>query len=68
MIRYVDSNSPGANHDSFIWNNNQLDATLNQRYQNGETNTWLLGEILQLIMMYIQNLSYFRFQVMLVTL
>lgn len=44
FIRYVDANSPGANHDSFIWNNNELDAVLNQNYRNGETNTWLLGD------------------------
>ncbi|XP_065074841.1 putative nuclease HARBI1 [Ochlerotatus camptorhynchus] len=44
MIRYVDANSPGANHDSFIWNNNPLDFELSQQYQNGERNTWLLGD------------------------
>ncbi|XP_065087445.1 putative nuclease HARBI1 [Ochlerotatus camptorhynchus] len=45
MIRYVDANSPGANHDSFIWNNNPLDVELSQQYQNGERNTWLLGKL-----------------------
>ncbi|XP_062535365.1 putative nuclease HARBI1 isoform X2 [Armigeres subalbatus] len=44
MIRYVDANSPGANHDSFIWNNSALDVMLSQDRQNGEINSWLLGD------------------------
>ncbi|XP_055643964.1 putative nuclease HARBI1 [Toxorhynchites rutilus septentrionalis] len=44
MIRYVDANNPGSNHDSFIWNKSPLDAMLNERFQNGERNTWLLGD------------------------
>ncbi|XP_065093820.1 putative nuclease HARBI1 [Ochlerotatus camptorhynchus] len=43
-IRYVDANNPGANHDSFIWNSNPLDGVLNAKYENGERNTWLLGD------------------------
>ncbi|XP_062556580.1 putative nuclease HARBI1 [Armigeres subalbatus] len=41
IIRYVNANSPGANHDSFIWNNDPLDGVLHQKYLNGERNTWL---------------------------
>lgn len=43
-IRYVDSNNPGSNHDSFIWSKSTLDRELSNRYQNGERNTWLLGD------------------------
>ncbi|XP_062551170.1 putative nuclease HARBI1 [Armigeres subalbatus] len=44
IIRYVDANNPGANHDSFIWNISPLDALLNEQFLNGERNTWLLGD------------------------
>ncbi|XP_058819571.1 putative nuclease HARBI1 [Topomyia yanbarensis] len=43
-IRYVDANNPGSNHDSFIWNSSLLDTMLHEMYQNGEQNTWLLGD------------------------
>ncbi|XP_065094631.1 putative nuclease HARBI1 [Ochlerotatus camptorhynchus] len=43
-IRYVDSNNPGSNHDSFIWNKSPLDEELKNRNRNGERNTWLLGD------------------------
>ncbi|XP_055619376.1 putative nuclease HARBI1 [Toxorhynchites rutilus septentrionalis] len=43
-IRYVDANNPGSNHDSFIWNKSPLDSVLNEKHENGERNTWLLGD------------------------
>ncbi|XP_055589422.1 putative nuclease HARBI1 [Uranotaenia lowii] len=44
IIRYVDANNPGSNHDSFIWNSNPLDDHLKSALQRGCRNTWLLGD------------------------
>ncbi|XP_058448989.1 putative nuclease HARBI1 [Malaya genurostris] len=43
-VRYIDANNPGSNHDSFIWNSSPLNGMLNEMHQNGEHNTWLLGD------------------------
>ncbi|XP_058836988.1 putative nuclease HARBI1 [Topomyia yanbarensis] len=44
MIRYLDANHPGSTHDSFVWNGGSLNQLLSQRYENGERNSWLLGD------------------------
>ncbi|XP_062698659.1 putative nuclease HARBI1 [Aedes albopictus] len=44
MIRYLDANHPGSSHDSFVWNGSFLNQLLQQNYENGERNSWLLGD------------------------
>lgn len=47
QIRFVDGNHPGSCHDSFIFNSSELDTELERRFENGEENTWLLGNFYQ---------------------
>lgn len=42
---YVDARHPGANHDSFIWEQSALDQRLQNEFDNGKRNTWILGNI-----------------------
>ncbi|XP_059219925.1 putative nuclease HARBI1 [Stomoxys calcitrans] len=43
-IRYISPSHPGSAHDSLVWNVSDLKAYLAERYNNGERNTWLLGD------------------------
>ena len=42
-FRYVNAKHPGACHDSFVWNNSEIRGVLQENYDKGERNTWLLG-------------------------
>ncbi|XP_036346180.1 putative nuclease HARBI1 [Rhagoletis pomonella] len=44
VITFVDARHPGANHDSFVWNVSHAEQELKSDYNNGKTNTWLLGD------------------------
>ncbi|XP_036347577.1 putative nuclease HARBI1 [Rhagoletis pomonella] len=44
VITFVDARHPGANHDSFVWNVSHAEQELKSDYNNGKTNTWLLGK------------------------
>lgn len=44
IIRYVDANHPGSSHDSFIWNMSSLSRMLQTNFENGERNSWILGD------------------------
>lgn len=42
-IRYISADHPGSVHDSLVWNISDLKQYLNENYENGERNAWLLG-------------------------
>ncbi|XP_046801010.1 putative nuclease HARBI1 [Lucilia cuprina] len=44
VITYVDARHPGANHDSFIWDQSAAEHYFKSNYLNGRRNTWLLGD------------------------
>ncbi|KAG5869229.1 hypothetical protein JTB14_035665 [Gonioctena quinquepunctata] len=44
IIMNVNANYPGSCHDSFIWRQSQIKFHLQNDYQNGQRNTWLLGD------------------------
>lgn len=44
QIRYISSHYPGSAHDSFIWNASELKQFLKNNHNNGDKNTWILGE------------------------
>ncbi|KAG5860737.1 hypothetical protein JTB14_025284 [Gonioctena quinquepunctata] len=44
IIMNVNANFPGSCHDSFIWRQSQIEFHLHNDYQNGQRNTWLLGD------------------------
>ncbi|XP_055912672.1 putative nuclease HARBI1 [Eupeodes corollae] len=43
-IRCVDAKYPGSNHDSHIWNLSNAKMHFKKKYDEGERNTWLLGD------------------------
>ncbi|XP_053960625.1 putative nuclease HARBI1 [Anastrepha ludens] len=43
-IRYVNAQYPGSNHDAHIWNVSSARNFFENKYLNGERNTWLLGD------------------------
>ncbi|XP_061395895.1 putative nuclease HARBI1 [Musca vetustissima] len=43
-IRFLDARYAGSAHDSLIWNDSIVKRVLQERYTNGERNTWLLGD------------------------
>ncbi|KAI8125105.1 putative nuclease HARBI1 [Lucilia cuprina] len=43
-IMFVDARNPGANHDSFIWEQSVANQKLQERYYNGQRNTSILGD------------------------
>lgn len=44
-ILNVNSKFGGANHDSFIWENSDLNAYIQSLHRNGEM-VWLLGKVI----------------------
>ena len=46
VINFVDARNPGANHDSFVWENSAADAFFKRKYFSG-CNDILLGNFLQ---------------------
>ncbi|XP_036342226.1 putative nuclease HARBI1 [Rhagoletis pomonella] len=42
-IRYVDARHPGSGHDSLIWNTSRVRRFLQEKYEAGERNSWILG-------------------------
>ncbi|XP_018564783.1 putative nuclease HARBI1 [Anoplophora glabripennis] len=44
MILNVKSNYGGASHDAFIWRNSNVRTHLEQMYDQGDHNSWLLGD------------------------
>lgn len=44
VILSLNANFGGATHDSFIWRNSAAKNFLEENYQNGDHNTWLLGD------------------------
>ncbi|KAJ8911984.1 hypothetical protein NQ315_003266 [Exocentrus adspersus] len=44
VILNVKSNYGGATHDAFIWRNSNIKAHLEQMYNHGDHNSWLLGD------------------------
>ncbi|XP_061401150.1 putative nuclease HARBI1 [Musca vetustissima] len=43
-IMFVDARHPGANHDSFIWEQSPINEMLERDFENGKRNTWVLGD------------------------
>ncbi|XP_036341771.1 putative nuclease HARBI1 [Rhagoletis pomonella] len=43
-IRSIDPRYPGSCHDSLIWRSSDIRSYLQAQYNNGEHNTWLLGD------------------------
>nr|XP_055837203.1 putative nuclease HARBI1 [Episyrphus balteatus] len=43
-IRFVDASRPGSSHDALIWKVSEVRSWLEQKYLNGEENSWLLGD------------------------
>lgn len=43
-IYNVNARFPGSCHDSYIWRQSAMQNILRQSYQNGEQNTWVLGD------------------------
>lgn len=43
-ISNVNARFPGSCHDSYIWRQSIIKNILQQNFQNGEQNTWLLGD------------------------
>ncbi|KAI4454233.1 dde superfamily endonuclease [Holotrichia oblita] len=43
-ILAINARFPGSVHDSAIWQTSQIRATLQRMYQEGNTNSWLLGD------------------------
>ena len=44
VIRAVDACHPGSSHDAFIFNLSREKQYLQQKYNNGDRNSWLLGD------------------------
>ncbi|KAJ8911985.1 hypothetical protein NQ315_003267 [Exocentrus adspersus] len=44
LILNINPNFGGATHDAFIWRNSVIKHHLEDNYQRGERNTWLLGD------------------------
>ncbi|XP_017474344.1 PREDICTED: putative nuclease HARBI1 [Rhagoletis zephyria] len=44
VITFVDARHPGANHDSFIWKTSAAEEQLRLAFNNGKSNTWILGD------------------------
>lgn len=44
FILNVNSGFPGSCHDSYIWRQSTIKDHLQNKFQNGERNTWLLGD------------------------
>ncbi|XP_065366236.1 putative nuclease HARBI1 [Calliphora vicina] len=44
QIRYIASHYPGSAHDSLIWNASELKQFLKTNHNNGDKNTWILGD------------------------
>jgi len=43
-ILNVNARYPGARHDAYIWSNSPVRRIMERRYNNGERNTWLIGD------------------------
>ncbi|XP_055918682.1 putative nuclease HARBI1 [Eupeodes corollae] len=43
-IRYVDARQPGASHDAMVWSLSEVRGMLQDNFNSGETNSWLLGD------------------------
>ncbi|XP_065354731.1 putative nuclease HARBI1 [Calliphora vicina] len=43
-IMYVDARHPGANHDAFVWEYSVINQKLQDSFENGKRNTWILGD------------------------
>lgn len=48
-IRFLDARYAGSAHDSLIWNVSHAKRILQQGYNAGDRNSWLLGNISNLI-------------------
>lgn len=44
FINNVNSRFPGGNHDALIWRQSLVQDFLRNNFENGERNTWLLGD------------------------
>lgn len=44
LILNVNATFPGSVHDSFIWRQSQVKVHLQNAFENGQRNTWLLGD------------------------
>lgn len=44
LILNVNSRYPGSTHDAFIWRQSAVKTEMQNSYNNGERNTWLLGD------------------------
>ena len=44
LILNVNANFPGSTHDSFIWRQSAINTHLQNAFENGQRNTWLLGD------------------------
>ncbi|XP_058974301.1 putative nuclease HARBI1 [Musca domestica] len=43
-IRYISSHHHGSVHDSLVWNTSDLKQHMKENFDNGERNTWILGD------------------------
>ncbi|XP_025152738.1 putative nuclease HARBI1 [Harpegnathos saltator] len=43
-ILNVNARYPGTRHDAYIWSNSPIHRIMERRFNNGERNTWLIGD------------------------
>ncbi|XP_039307749.1 putative nuclease HARBI1 [Solenopsis invicta] len=43
-ILNVNARYPGARHDAYIWSNSPVRRVMERKYNDGERNTWLIGD------------------------
>ncbi|XP_032690439.1 putative nuclease HARBI1 isoform X1 [Odontomachus brunneus] len=43
-ILNVNARYPGARHDAYIWSNSPVRRIMERKFNNGERNTWLIGD------------------------
>ncbi|XP_071653697.1 putative nuclease HARBI1 [Temnothorax longispinosus] len=43
-ILNVNARFPGARHDAYIWSNSPVRRVMQRKFDNGERNTWLIGD------------------------
>lgn len=58
-IRFIDAKYPGCNHDAHIWSLSKARSFLEQKYRDGERNSWLLGNYFRKTVCTLQKLIIF---------
>lgn len=42
---FVDARHPGSNHDAFIWEYSLANQMLQDKFEGGKRNAWILGNV-----------------------